>query len=428
MFAVLLGLSWYSAISDMVNRPKNAKAHIEKAAEFEEKEIYVDAALEYEQALEYFPDDADIRVRMAKAYLNSGNSSKFTSVCAKTAEAYQEQTEALDLLMDYYLENDYENKAVKYLEGFVKSYPDNENAKEWFAKLKGSYKELYCHYDEMGGIVNDSMVVKRDGLYGVTDAKGQEIIACEYEEIHPFSEDGFALARKEDGSYIYIDEDGQTRKAPDKGYTELGMISSDRAAACKEGRYGYLDENMEPAGKFSWEGLTGIKGSTGAGFIDEKWVLVNKEGKAKEDKKYSDIIVDENGFCAEQKRIFVKEKKGYYLINTKGKKKGKLSFDDTKAFTEEGYAAVCRGGKWGFVDTDGELALDYAYEDAESFSNGLAAVCIDGKWGYIDTEGNMIITPRFSAATHFSKAGTAAVQIEEDKEKVWKLIQLNIFS
>ena len=161
MFAVLLGLSWYSAISDMVNRPKNAKAHIEKAAEFEEKEIYVDAALEYEQALEYFPDDADIRVRMAKAYLNSGNSSKFTSVCAKTAEAYQEQTEALDLLMDYYLENDYENKAVKYLEGFVKSYPDNENAKEWFAKLKGSYKELYCHYDEMGGIVNDSMVVKR---------------------------------------------------------------------------------------------------------------------------------------------------------------------------------------------------------------------------------------------------------------------------
>ena len=107
---------------------------------------------------------------------------------------------------------------------------------------------------------------------------------------------------------------------------------------------------------------------------------------------------------------------------------GKLSFDDAKAFTEEGYAAVCRGGKWGFVDTDGELALDYAYEDAESFSNGLAAVCIDGKWGYIDTEGNMIITPRFSAATHFSKAGTAAVQIEEDKEKVWKLIQLNIFS
>ena len=63
MFAVLLGLSWYSAISDMVNRPKNAKAHIEKAAEFEEKEIYVDAALEYEQALEYFPDDADIRDR-----------------------------------------------------------------------------------------------------------------------------------------------------------------------------------------------------------------------------------------------------------------------------------------------------------------------------------------------------------------------------
>ncbi len=427
LFAVLLGLSWYTAISDMVNRPKNAKAHIQKALELEEKEIYVDAAAEYEQALEYVPDDADVRIKMAKAYLNSGNSNKFTSVCEETAESYPEQTEALDILIDYYLENGYEDQAVKYLEGFVKAYPNHENAKEWFAKLKGSYTELYCNYEEMGEIVNDSMVVMEDGLYGITDAKGQEIIACQYREIHPFSEDGFALAKKEDGSYVYIDKDGQIRKAPDAVYKEPGMLGAERAVACEDGKYGYLDADMEPVGKFTWDGLTGISGNTGAGKKDEKWVLVNIDGEAKGDKKYSDIIVDDNGFCANQKCIFVKEKKGYYLINPKEKKIGKLTFDGAKAFTKDGYAAVCRDGKWGYIDTEGELVIDYTYEDAESFQNGLAAVFTDGKWGYIDTEGNLIITPRFCKATHFSKAGTASVQVEEDGEEVWKLIQLNTF-
>ena len=428
MFAVLLGLSWYTAISDTVNRPKYAREHIQKAAELEEKEIYVDAVTEYEQALTYVPDDVAVQVKMAKAYLNSGNTSKFTSTCEKTAEAYQDETEALDLLIEYYLDNDYEDRAVKYLEDFTEMYPDNKNAREWFAKLKGSYTELYCSYDEMGEIVNNSMVVKRDDLYGIIDESGQEIIEAEYEEIHPFSEDGFALTRKEDGTYMYIDQDGQTRKVPDDGYENLGMISSERAAACKDGKYGYLDENMEPAGEFVWDELTGIKGSTGAGKKDKKWILVNKKGETKGEKKYDDVITDENGFCSNQKCIFVKDKKGYHLIDPKEKRIGELNFDDAKAFTEDGYAAVCRDGKWGFVDADGELVIDYAYEDAESFCNGLAAVYADGKWGYIDTDGKMIITPRFVEATHFSEAGTAAVKTEEDGEEAWQLIQLTTFS
>lgn len=82
----------------------------------EEKEIYVDAIEEYEQALKYVPEDAAIQLRIAKAYLNSGNTKKFTSICEETAETYQEHTDAMDLLMEYYVENDSESRAVKYLE------------------------------------------------------------------------------------------------------------------------------------------------------------------------------------------------------------------------------------------------------------------------------------------------------------------------
>ena len=41
LFVVLLGLAWFSAGSDMVNDPIKAKEHMEKAAELEEKGIYV---------------------------------------------------------------------------------------------------------------------------------------------------------------------------------------------------------------------------------------------------------------------------------------------------------------------------------------------------------------------------------------------------
>ena len=378
----MLGLSWYTAVSEAVNNPKKVQEHLQKAAELEEKGIYVDAVTEYEQALEYAPEDSDIYIRMADAYRNGGDSRKFTSTCEKAAEAFQEDTKAMNLLMEYYMENDYESKAVKYLTNFLEAYPDNENAQKWFLELKGSYTELYCRYEEMSDIVNDSMVVMEDGLYGIADAEGREIIAAEYEELQPFSKDGFALAKKDGGDYLYIDRDGQTRKVPDEIYQMPGMISEDRAAVCRDGKYGYLDEEMEPAGEFVWEELTGIKNSTGAGKRDGKWVLVNK-----------------------------------------------LTFDDAKAFTENGYAAVCRGDKWGFVNQDGELVTEYQYEEAESFQNGYAAVCIGGLWGYIDADGQQIIDCRFTGASHFSKSGTAAVKIEnDDGEDEWKLIRLNIFS
>ena len=42
MFVLLLGLSWYTVVSEAVNRPKQAKEHMQRAAKLEEKEIYVD--------------------------------------------------------------------------------------------------------------------------------------------------------------------------------------------------------------------------------------------------------------------------------------------------------------------------------------------------------------------------------------------------
>lgn len=426
---VLLGLSWYTAVSETVSIPLKKEAHLKKAADLEAKEIYVDAITEYEAALQYEPDSVEISMKLANVCLAGGDSQRFIAICEQTAEANQDETEAMDLLMNYYLENACENKAVKYLDQFVKDYPENQNAKDWFLKLKGSYTELYCRYEEMSGIFHQSMVVKKEDAYGMVDATGSEILPVSYKELHPFSEDGFALAVKADGSYVYIDKEEQIRKAPDKGYQDLGMLSEGCVTASKNGKYGYLDENMEPACEFVWDDLTGIKNRIGAGKKGGKWALISKNGKEKTEFLYDDVIMDENGFCSEQKCIFVKENGSYHLVNLKGKAIGEETFEDAKAFYEEGYAAVCKKGKWGFADTKGTLVIDCAYEDAGSFRNGFAAVKKDGLWGYVDTEGNLVIAPTFQEATPVSKDGTVAVKMEapESGEEEWRLIQFNLF-
>ena len=61
-------------------------------------------------------------------------------------------------------------------------------------------------------------------------------------------------------------------------------------------------------------------------------------------------------------------------------------FQDALPFSE-GYAAVRSNGLWGYVNTDGEYAVQPAYEQATSFVGGYAAVYGGGMWQIIDTTG-----------------------------------------
>ena len=67
------------------------------------------------------------------------------------------------------------------------------------------------------------------------------------------------------------------------------------------------------------------------------------------------------------------------------------------------------GGKWGFVDRSGRLAIPLrACRTMQDFSCGLAAVHVEQSkygrmWGYIDTSGKMVIPPQFNQTWGFSE-------------------------
>lgn len=88
-----------------------------------------------------------------------------------------------------------------------------------------------------------------------------------------------------------------------------------------------------------------------------------------------------------------------------------IGYEDIHPFSE-GLAAVKKNGKWGFIDTCGNLVIPFTdeYVPTYVFSDGLAVVSTKGgKYGYINTKGEIAIPCIYTNAKAFSE-GVAAVQ------------------
>lgn len=76
---------------------------------------------------------------------------------------------------------------------------------------------------------------------------------------------------------------------------------------------------------------------------------------------------------------------------------------------EEGLAAVKKDGKWGYIDTTGQVVVPVQYDDIASFREGLAKVKKDGKYGFVDKTGQVVIPLQYDYAWSFSE-GLATVK------------------
>ena len=89
-------------------------------------------------------------------------------------------------------------------------------------------------------------------------------------------------------------------------------------------------------------------------------------------------------------RIYSNKEQKYFNSNGE-EKSNKEILSQNKIFSD------VKDGKWGFVDSNGNVIVDYIYDEVtEQNSYGFAGIKKDGKWGSINEDGQVIIEPTYT--------------------------------
>ena len=72
-----------------------------------------------------------------------------------------------------------------------------------------------------------------------------------------------------------------------------------------------------------------------------------------------------------------------------------------------------QGGKWGYINREGRVVIEPAYDYAHAFHDGRALIKVGKKYGYIDGRGVLVVPPKYAIAGQFS-GGMAAVTAPGD--------------
>lgn len=117
-----------------------------------------------------------------------------------------------------------------------------------------------------------------------------------------------------------------------------------------------------------------------------------------------------------------------YIINTEGK----VVFSCSKAgcFSNgQGLCPVQVNGKWGYIDTTGNLVIPCIYEDSWHFENKTAIVKYNGKYGLINKSGKTIVPFQYNNydLVPVPHDGIICIEVQEtaDETRIYKCIDTN---
>ncbi len=419
LLVVLMVLSAYSLLSAAGESASQYKQLIKQGDEKASEGLVIDAASFYEQALA-LKDNVDLKVKIGQVYLDNGYGSKAVAIGESLVEDYPKEAKAYDFLLTCY------NRAQNYDDCYeiIDTAEKRKISSEVITEVKNKIAYLYdfdsCKFEEVSDFSNDYSVVKYGEKFGYSTKKGKYALPAVYLDAGFFYED-LAPIKDENGEVYYIDKDGYKRKViPEDVKCEMAGTIVDGMVVVFDGqKYNYYNDNFKfKFGPFDYAGT--MIGGVAAVKEGESWYLVNKKGEKINKTPYEDIILNEREMAYYYDRVFVKTGGSYIMVDGQGKQVGSQKFEDAVLFAGKGDAAVKIGGKWGFVNLEGEITIKPQFDDAKSFNNELAAVCKDGVWGYIAPDGEMKIPAQYEYAMDFNSSGYAFVKYQER----WSTIML----
>lgn len=272
--------------------------------------------------------------------------------------------------------------------------------------IKPEYKEIKSIEDDYK---NGYIFINNDNLYGLIDFTKNIVLEPIYEEIKPVASSSIFIV-KENGKLKAINKNKETL-IEDK-FDDVKQISGDNIIFVKNNKYGIININQEVKIQAEYEDLQYAFGDYYIAKKSNKYGIINSSNEILVPFEYSSISYRKNaGFLEAEKTdtlnteilndklektlegiiAEVNELKAYIRIRIDDEYKYyNFKFEEIKSsdvLTNTMFLSK-KDGKYGYIDREGKVVVDYIYEDAtEQNSYGYAAVKKDGKWTYIDSEG-----------------------------------------
>ena len=316
----------------------------------------------------------------------------------------------------------------------------------------------YDSINALKGVTN-SLLTELDGKYGVIDNVGSVIIENNYSQITPISdryEDGYivkddknkygvinytktvAVENKYDdikpiygnGKYYIVKEsnawkvvDTDSKEYLSGEYDDIISVNNDNAVVKKDNKYGVVSiSDNKTLIDIKYDSITYGADNNYIVSHDSKYGVINSSGNRLVDLKYSNIVyravaniyeATNTDYTSDLLDASLKVNLEKVIVSEFNETDGyiKARVDDSYKyynfkFEEKTSKEILSSntiflsqneeGKYGFVDKNGNVVVNYIYDDAfEQNDYGYASVKQNGLWGAVDSKGNMAIAPSY---------------------------------
>ena len=275
-------------------------------------------------------------------------------------------------------------------------------------------------YAEISALTNDytnGYIVKNsDGNFGIIGTNKEQILDCKYEDIkHVFGNDMYVV--KENGIWKVINKSGDQNI--DINYENVKSINGENMVVVNKGQYGIAGIDKTEKVKIEYQDIEYVFSDYYIAKKNNKYGIINSNGEVLVQLEYDFLKFNSGADCLEGTKL---NDKNTYLIdrNLELKLTGtnltvyngyiRIKIDDEykfynlkfeeksnrDVFTNNTLYVAKNDGKYGLVNKDGTLVVQYQYDDiVEQNEYGFVAVKKDGKWGVIDQYGNIVVEPKY---------------------------------
>lgn len=245
-------------------------------------------------------------------------------------------------------------------------------------------------YDQIGPFTGRIFPVKSRNFWGGINASGKEIVACTYDSILQQLNDLIVVKFK--GQYGVINLHEEWKVTPRENKIELVNDTrfieiSPKTTYLKalDGSTVYFTDNKVTYGD---NYLLDHLASGAIWQVDMDGVIINR--KLQPDGLIDRIYPESEGLRG------IRKNGQYGFIDSQGRLRVANRYDNIQAFSE-GLAAVRILGKWGFISHEDKIAVQPVYDEVLPFSGGFSLVKQKGMQGLIDKSGKLVLPPRYES-------------------------------